>query len=282
MKIITSAKEMQQTASDLKKQGKIIGFVPTMGFLHEGHLSLVNKSVSESDITVMSIFVNPLQFGPGEDFETYPRDMQRDQLLAEEVGVDILFTPDVTELYPVEPSVKVQAVKRTEVLCGASRPGHFDGVVTVLSILFNLVKPDKSFFGQKDAQQAAVVEGLVKSLHFPIEIIPVQTVREDDGLAKSSRNVYLSDEERQEAPVIYQSLKSSADIYLSQGIEPAIEHFQKQIAAISGEIDYVDILSYPELQEPAPEDHRLIIAAAVKFKQARLIDNVIFSTKEEI
>ncbi|KIL48907.1 pantoate--beta-alanine ligase [Jeotgalibacillus alimentarius] len=282
MKVITTVKEMKQIASDLKKQGKIIGFVPTMGFLHEGHLSLVNKSVSESDITVMSIFVNPLQFGPGEDFERYPRDMKRDQLLAEEAGVDLLFTPEVTELYPVEPSVTVKAVSRTEVLCGASRPGHFDGVVTVLSILFHLVQPDKSYFGQKDAQQAAVVDGLVKSLHFPVEIIPVHTVREEDGLAKSSRNVYLSDEERQEAPVIYQSLKSGADIYISHGIEPAIEHVEKQISAINGEIDYVDILSYPELKVPTHEDRRFIIAAAVKFKQARLIDNVIFSIKEEI
>ncbi|MFB1080848.1 pantoate--beta-alanine ligase [Jeotgalibacillus sp. JSM ZJ347] len=278
---VSSAKEMKNIIQDLKKQDKTIGFVPTMGYLHEGHLSLVDQSVRQCDITVMSIFVNPLQFGPGEDFERYPRDPKRDTLLAEKAGVDMLFYPDVKELYPTEPSVKVKAVDRTEVLCGASRPGHFDGVVTVLSILFNIVDPDKSFFGQKDAQQVAVVEGLTKSLHFPTEIIPVETVREEDGLAKSSRNVYLNEVERKEAPAIYQALNASSDIYKRNGRNAAIEHFRQALITVSGEIDYIEILTYPELKVPSESDTRLIIAAAVKFERARLIDNIIFTTEEE-
>ncbi|MDZ5711987.1 pantoate--beta-alanine ligase [Jeotgalibacillus haloalkalitolerans] len=278
---ISSVQDMKNTINSYKMKGKSIGFVPTMGFLHEGHLSLVAQSVIQCDITVMSIFVNPLQFGPGEDFERYPRDIERDRRLAEEAGVDLLFYPDVTELYPSEPSVKVMAVDRTDVLCGASRPGHFDGVVTVLSILFNIVDPDKSFFGQKDAQQVAVVEGLAKSLHFPTEIIPVETVREEDGLAKSSRNVYLSDQERKEAPAIYQALQLSSKVYLQSGRMAAIDHFKNELLSVSGELDYVEILTYPELQVPSESDTRLIIAAAVRFERARLIDNIIFTTEEE-
>ncbi|TFE03062.1 pantoate--beta-alanine ligase [Jeotgalibacillus salarius] len=277
---VTTVKEMQQITENLKQQGKKIGFVPTMGFLHEGHMSLVNKSVEQSDVTVMSIFVNPLQFGPGEDFDRYPRDIDRDKKLAEESGVDILFNPVVKELYPAEPSVTVKAVTRSDVLCGASRPGHFDGVVTVLSILFNIVSPDKSFFGQKDAQQAAIVDGLVKSLHFSTEIITVETVREEDGLAKSSRNVYLNDKERKEAPAIYQALKNSSNIYIKSGKERAVEMFKKHISSLNGELDYIEILTYPELQEPKDSDHRLIAAAAVRFERARLIDNIIFTTEE--
>lgn len=281
MNIISTAREMKKYINAYKKQGKTIGFVPTMGFLHEGHLSLVDKSVNQCDITVMSIFVNPLQFGPGEDFDRYPRDIERDISLAEKSGVDILFNPDVTELYPKDPSVTVKAVDRTDVLCGASRPGHFDGVVTVLSILFNIVDPDKSFFGQKDAQQVAVVEGLAGSLHFPTEIITVKTIREDDGLAKSSRNVYLSDDERKVAPVIYKALKSSSEIYINDSRKAAIKHFKQELSAVSGEIDYIEILTYPELKAPSESDTRLIIAAAVRFERARLIDNIIFTTEEE-
>ncbi|AJD91278.1 pantoate--beta-alanine ligase [Jeotgalibacillus malaysiensis] len=281
MIILSTVREIKQYIKDVKRQGKTIGFVPTMGFLHEGHLSLVKQSVEQCDVTVMSIFVNPLQFGPGEDFDRYPRDMKRDILLAEKSGVNILFNPDVKELYPSDPSVTVKAVERTDVLCGASRPGHFDGVVTVLSILFNLIDPDKSFFGQKDAQQVAVVEGLAGSLHFPTEIISVKTIREDDGLAKSSRNVYLSKDERHEAPVIYQALQKGAAVYLEKGRVAAIEHVKDELSAVSGEIDYIEILTYPELKVPSESDTRLILAAAVRFERARLIDNIIFTTEEE-
>ncbi|WP_404403468.1 pantoate--beta-alanine ligase [Jeotgalibacillus malaysiensis] len=281
MNIVSTTREIKKMIKDYKKQGKTIGFVPTMGFLHEGHLTLVSKSGSDCDITIMSIFVNPLQFGPGEDYDRYPRDIERDIELAEKAGVDVLFTPDVNELYPAEPSVSVKAVERTDVLCGASRPGHFDGVVTVLSILFNIIDPDKSYFGQKDAQQVAVVKGLAGSLHFPTEIISVETIREQDGLAKSSRNVYLSDQERTEAPVIYQALKTASEIYMTDGSNAAIEHFKHELSTVSGDIDYIEILTYPELQVPSESDTRLIIAAAVRFERARLIDNIIFTTEEE-
>ncbi|WP_227395296.1 pantoate--beta-alanine ligase [Jeotgalibacillus aurantiacus] len=281
MKIIQSADDMQQLSRSLKREGKTIGFVPTMGFLHEGHLQLVQKSVSSCDVTVMSIFVNPLQFGPGEDFERYPRDFKRDSELAEKHGVDYLFYPDVKELYPGELSVQLKAASRVDVLCGASRPGHFDGVVTVLTILFNLVMPDKSFFGQKDAQQVAVVQGLVSSFRIPVDIVPVETVREADGLAKSSRNVYLSPQERKEAPMIYKALTEAKAAYLEHGIDEALQTIKNEISKTSGVIDYAEIWSYPDLHKPVEKTGQIIIAAAVKFEKARLIDNIIFTVEEE-
>ncbi|TFE03233.1 pantoate--beta-alanine ligase [Jeotgalibacillus sp. R-1-5s-1] len=281
MKIIRSADDMQQLSRSIKSEGKTIGFVPTMGFLHEGHLQLVQKSVLSCDVTVMSIFVNPLQFGPGEDFERYPRDFKRDSELAEKHGVDYLFYPEVEELYPGELSVQLKAATRVNVLCGASRPGHFDGVVTVLTILFNLVMPDKSFFGQKDAQQVAVVQGLVSSFRIPVDIVPVETVRESDGLAKSSRNVYLSAHERNEAPIIYKALTKAKTAYLEHGIDEALQMINNEISKTSGLIDYAEIWSYPDLQQPVEKTGQIIIAAAVKFERARLIDNIIFTVEEE-
>ena len=200
MKVITTIKELQQVIQRTKKQQNTIGFVPTMGFLHEGHCALLKQARNENDIVVLSIFVNPLQFGPTEDLDRYPRDFDQDQKVAEKIGVDYLFHPSVSEMYPYEPSVTLTVNRRTDVLCGASRPGHFDGVATVLTKLFHIVQPDKVYFGKKDAQQVAVVHGLVTDFNFPLEIIAVDTVREEDGLAKSSRNVYLTAQERVQAP----------------------------------------------------------------------------------
>lgn len=283
MQIIETIHEMQQIVIKLKKQSLKIGFVPTMGFLHEGHLNLIKKSKSENDITVISIFVNPLQFGPKEDLTTYPRDFDRDYQLAKTEGVDFLFYPSVSEMYPSEPTVLVSVRDRTDVLCGRSRPGHFDGVATVLTKLFHITLPDKAYFGLKDAQQVAVVDGLINDFHFPIELVPVETIREADGLAKSSRNVFLSEKERQEAPTLYKSL-----VLAKQKIDAGEREFNQIISFMktyiqentSGIVDYIDIYSYPQLKPVTGLEQRLIIALAVKFSKARLIDNIIIQLNE--
>ncbi|TDL34757.1 pantoate--beta-alanine ligase [Jeotgalibacillus sp. S-D1] len=282
MKMITSVSQMQSISKELKSSGKKIGFVPTMGYLHEGHLTLVTQSVKECDVTVMSIFVNPLQFGPNEDFDQYPRDIDRDFALAKSAGADLLFYPSVKELYPEELPVKMTALKRTNVLCGAKRPGHFDGVVSVLTLLFHIVQPDRAYFGQKDAQQVAVVKGLVEGYFFPVQIVTVETVREEDGLAKSSRNVYLTDKERNEAPVLYQSLIKGKEMLGTKTADQVISLMASNIQEnTSGKIDYIEILSYPELLPINNKTGQFIIALAVQFEHARLIDNVVFTPEEE-
>ncbi len=276
MKQINSIKDMQKWISEEKRAGKVIGFVPTMGYLHEGHLSLIERAKKESDVIVVSIFVNPLQFGPNEDFDRYPRDLDRDQKLALKAGADVLFFPDTKEMYPHESVVTVSVNKRVDALCGESRVGHFDGVATVLTKLFHIVSPDFAYFGLKDAQQVAVIEGLVEDFNFPIKVIGCETKREADGLAMSSRNVYLNDTERKEAVHLSESLVR-AEKWLLEGDSGETE--QKMIKYLeehtSGIVDYCKILSYPELLPPTPESKKLIIAVAVKFSKARLIDNVI-------
>ncbi|MFS0560293.1 pantoate--beta-alanine ligase [Terribacillus sp. 179-K 1B1 HS] len=285
MKIITTLEALQQERKQLAKEHKSVGYVATMGFLHEGHQALMKRSKAENDITVLSIFVNPLQFGEGEDFETYPRDAERDQLIAEQEGVDIVFMPEAAAMYPGESTIKLQVTDRVDVLCGKSRPGHFDGVVTVLSKLFHLIQPDHAYFGLKDAQQVAVVQALVHDLNFPLEVVPVPTVREADGLAKSSRNVYLSEHERQAAPAIYQALQQAKQCI--QGgekdalrIVSAVKEFIN--SETNGRIDYVEILSYPALQPVGKIEARIIIAAAVYFDKARLIDNLVLEADGSI
>ena len=283
MKVITTIKELQQVIQRTKKQQNTIGFVPTMGFLHEGHCALLKQARNENDIVVLSIFVNPLQFGPTEDLDRYPRDFDQDQKVAEKIGVDYLFHPSVSEMYPYEPSVTLTVNRRTDVLCGASRPGHFDGVATVLTKLFHIVQPDKVYFGKKDAQQVAVVHGLVTDFNFPLEIITVDTVREEDGLAKSSRNVYLTAQERVQAPILYQSLQKAVEMIHDGETDPnrLISSIEDMIRTeTSGEIDYVSILSYPQLEKVEQiTENDIIIAIAVKFSKARLIDNIILTRK---
>lgn len=284
MKIITTIAELQKEIREIKKENKTIGFVPTMGYLHEGHRALLKQARKENDAVVLSIFVNPLQFGANEDLDTYPRDFNRDKQAAEEEGVDIIFHPTSEEMYPEELSVTVQVKKRTNVLCGASRPGHFDGVATVLTKLFHLVQPDRAYFGKKDAQQAAVVEGLVKDFNFPLQVVPVDTVREPDGLAKSSRNVYLTEQERKEAPVLYKSLLHAEELIRLGERNPEIivsAVKEKIISETSGEIDYVSLLSYPSLEKVEKVQGTCIIALAVKFSKARLIDNIILTLEQE-
>ncbi len=280
MKVVNTITELQELIKHEKSQHHSIGLVPTMGFLHEGHRALLKRARQENEIIVLSVFVNPLQFGPNEDLANYPRDFDRDQKVAEEVGVDILFHPSVQEMYPNELSVTMQVHKRTNVLCGKSRPGHFDGVVTVLTKLFHLVQPNKVYFGKKDAQQVAVVDSLVNDLNFPLQIVAVDTVREHDGLAKSSRNVYLTEEERAGAPILYRSLQRGLELIRAgeKNPESVISCIADMIhAETTGEVDYVSVLSYPNLETVKLINGDYIIALAVKFSKARLIDNVIFN-----
>lgn len=280
MKVITTIKDMQAEIQAQKLESKSIGFVPTMGYLHEGHLTLIKQARQENDLVVLSIFVNPLQFGPNEDFATYPRDFDRDRALAEGEQVDYLFYPSVEEMYPQSSSIKVIVQDRTDVLCGKSRPGHFDGVATVLAKLFNIIMPNKAYFGIKDAQQVAVVEGLISDFNFPIELIPVDIVREEDGLAKSSRNVNLLPEERNQAAILYKSLLAAKEaINLGErDTEKIISLIKEMITSeMKSSIDYVEIYSYPQLKPLEKLTGTFIIALAVKFSSVRLIDNIIIT-----
>jgi pantoate--beta-alanine ligase len=283
MQKFTKITSIQEFLLKEKRKGKKIGFVPTMGFLHEGHLTLAEEARKENELVVMSIFVNPLQFGPNEDFESYPRDLERDEKLAQSAGVDVLFFPEPDEMYSGS-SIKMHVTERTDVLCGSKREGHFDGVVTVVSKLFNITCPDNAYFGLKDAQQVAVIEGLVNDLNFPVNIVRVPTVREADGLAKSSRNVYLSEAERAEAPVLYSSLKDAESLILEGESNPekVISYIQSRInEETSGVIDYIEAYSFPELRKVTEFQGEFIIAVAVKFQNARLIDNIIIKKTQE-
>ncbi|OLS40261.1 pantoate--beta-alanine ligase [Bacillus sp. MRMR6] len=283
MRIITTIKEMQAEIQNEKRHSKKIGFVPTMGYLHEGHLTLLKKARQENDLIVLSIFVNPLQFGPTEDYAAYPRDFERDCALAEAEGVDYVFFPEVKEMYPNEPSLKVTVLERTDVLCGKSRPGHFDGVATVLIKLFNIVMPDTAYFGRKDAQQVAVVEGLINEFNFPIELVSVEVIREQDGLAKSSRNVKLLPEERSQAAVLYEGLSLAQEAIVKGERDPReVIAFIRDLLTnkTNAKIDYVELLTYPQLKPIEKLEGKFIIALAVKFSQVRLIDNVILEIED--
>ena len=282
MNVFTTKHDIREAIESMKREGKTIGFVPTMGYLHEGHLSLVNQARKENDVVVMSIFVNPAQFGPNEDFETYPRDFEQDADLAETAGVDLLFHPSADEMYPFDGGITITAGNQADRLCGVSRPGHFDGVLKVIAKLFHIISPSSAYFGMKDAQQLAIIETFVRDYDFPVEIKRVPTVREEDGLAKSSRNVRLTDQERDEAPIIYQTLLSGREQFLSernaQKVEMTIARMIEEQS--TGRVDYVSILDYPSLQPVTEQSEQILLAAAVHFKNVRLIDNIIMSTKE--
>lgn len=276
MKVITTIEQMRTYLKE--RQDRSIGFVPTMGYLHEGHMSMVERSAKENDLSVLSVFVNPLQFGPEEDFDNYPRDIERDKQIAREHGADVIFHPSREEMYPGKRTTSLQVIDRTDVLCGPARPGHFDGVATVVLKLLQIVQPDYMYLGQKDAQQIAVLEGVVSDFNVPVEIIPCPTVREKDGLAKSSRNVNLTPEERQEAPFLQESLQHAATMIREGHREP--KTIEKEMESIlnentSGTIDYREVLSYPYLKPATSEDRKWICAVAVYFEKARLIDNCI-------
>jgi pantoate--beta-alanine ligase len=284
MEIINRKQRMASIARKLRRENKTVGFVPTMGALHEGHLALVREARQMSDIVIVSIFVNPEQFGPGEDFQRYPRDLTADAAMLAEYEVDYVFAPDTDEIYGPTFSTYVYVEGLTETLEGASRPGHFRGVATVVTILFNTVRPDLAFFGSKDAQQVGVVKRLTRDLGFETEIIVVPTVREESGLAFSSRNAYLSDEEREKAPVIYQALRD-AKLAFRDGERNASSIAQIVEEKISSEplarIDYIAVVSNDDL-EPIDkiEDKEVLVAVAVRFGKVRLIDNVVLNRKQ--
>lgn len=279
MKIVHSVKEVRDIVKQWRKQGLSVGFVPTMGYLHEGHGSLVEMASKENHKVVVSIFVNPIQFGPKEDFSSYPRDLERDGKIVEAAGGDLIFNPSNEEMYLGDFSTYVDMNGITEGLCGAKRPGHFRGVCTVVTKLFNIVLPDKAYFGEKDAQQLAVIKRMVRDLDIPVEIVPCPIVREIDGLAMSSRNTYLNTEERKAALVLSRSL-SSAKEALYKG-ERSAEKIKSMISEILtseplARIDYVNVVDSLSLTEVAIIDSSVLVAIAVFIGKTRLIDNFIF------
>jgi len=278
MQVFNSVNKMQEWCRDYKMQGKKIGLVPTMGYLHEGHLSLVKEAVKSCDIVVVSIFVNPIQFGVGEDFDDYPRDISRDTNLLEKENVHAVFAPSIKEMYPEGYSAFVQIEGEiTRKMCGASRPGHFKGVATVVSKLFNICQPDLAFFGQKDAQQVMVIEKMVKELNFSLEIIRCPIVREQDGMAMSSRNAYLNKEQRQQALILSQALNRAEDEIINgeRNIKKVRETMHELInESPQAEVDYIIICNALDLSDLQEIRGKVLIALAVKIGNIRLIDNL--------
>ena len=274
---------MKLAMNDVRSLGKSVGFIPTMGYLHEGHLSLVQGSLRGAECTVVSIFVNPTQFGPKEDFREYPRDMERDSQLLEDLGVDFLFCPDPTEMYPPDYKTYVEVEDLPDKWEGQSRPGHFRGVCTVVMKLFNIVQPDLAFFGQKDAQQAIITKRMTNDLNLDVRIEVLPTVREEDGLALSSRNVYLDPEQRQAALCLSKSLKDAArNIRSGERRAAPIKDSMREI--IDGEdlakLDYIAIVDTASLEPLEEIKKEALIALAVYFGSVRLLDNIIVSVEE--
>lgn len=285
MRVAKTIKELQEA---LGKSKVLIGFVPTMGYLHEGHRALVDAAKAKNQFIVISIFVNPLQFGPNEDLDRYPRDEEGDLAKAREWGVDVVFIPSVEEMYPQSEHMNIQVSSDlTDKLCGKARPGHFDGVATVVMKLSQIVQPDHIYFGMKDAQQVAVIKRMVSDFHLPMQVVTVDTVRESDGLAKSSRNVYLNEAERSQAIILQQALhdvgklieRQPSNVTWGELVEMARRRIQ---TAPLAKIDYVDMLTWPDLahlpqdQQVAQTSGEVILAMAVYFGKTRLIDNQIW------
>ncbi len=279
MQVVKTIQEVREIVKGWRKEGLSVGLVPTMGFLHEGHQSLIAKSVDDNDRTVVSVFVNPIQFGPSEDLEAYPRDLNHDMAAVEAMCGDLIFNPEPSEMYPDHFTTFVDTTETTELLCGARRAGHFRGVCTVVSKLFNIVGPDRAYFGQKDAQQLATVRRFVRDLNFDLEIIACPIVREADGLAKSSRNTYLSAEERRAALILSKSLKLG---------QTAVENGERNASAIIkiisdslqteplARVDYVEVVDLNNVQRVETIEGETLVAIAVYIGKTRLIDNFIW------
>ncbi len=284
MKIIKDIKEIQKLTENLRKEGKSIGFVPTMGYLHEGHLSLVRESIKENSITFVSIFVNPTQFGPAEDFSSYPRDLERDRKLLENEGVDYLFYPTSKTMYPSGYSTFVNVNLLDETLCGRRREGHFRGVVTVVLKLFNIVQPHSTYFGQKDAQQALIIRQMIKDLNLNIRFRVLPIIREKDGLAMSSRNRYLTADEREQAVALYKSLKKAEELF-ERGERSSLKIKQEILKILYShdllKIDYVEIVDLAKLRPLNIIKDKALVAVAVYLGKARLIDNTILGGNNE-
>ncbi len=285
MEIVLDPNECQKKCLQERCLGKVTALVPTMGYYHAGHLSLMQKAKSQADKVIVSLFVNPAQFGPGEDYDSYPRDFDRDAGLAEAEGVDILFAPKVEDMYDPDWSTSVSVDRLSQGLCARSRPNHFQGVCTVVSKLFNLTIPKIAFFGQKDWQQLAIIRRMVRDLNFPVQIFGCPIVREDDGLAMSSRNKYLDGQQRREAAWIYAGLRQASQ-WFSQGLRdgPLICSYLKNYYSehiTSGQIDYIEVV---DLEDLVPLDHieqgTALLAVAVFLGRARLIDNILLEGDE--
>ena len=278
MNVIRAIKEMQSFSEEARRQGRKISFVPTMGFLHEGHLQLIRQGRSRGDVLIVSIFVNPIQFGPAEDFKQYPRDWERDAELCESGGADVIFAPAAEEMYPDGFQTVVSVPHLSENLCGISRPTHFQGVATVVAKLFNCTKPHVALFGEKDFQQLAIIKRMVRDLDFDIQIIGVPTVREADGLAMSSRNTYLSTQERTSALSLSKALLTAQELFRS-GERNALVLIDTARAIITREeaaaIDYIKVCDIETLKDVNTISNSAVLALAVKIGKARLIDNVV-------
>lgn len=276
MELVTTVEEVRSRVKQWKKEGLTVGLVPTMGYLHDGHKSLIDRAVKENDRVVVSDFVNPTQFGENEDLGSYPRDIERDSKLCEEAGAALIFHPTPEEMYAPDYCTFVDMNKLTDVLCGKTRPIHFSGVCSVVSKLFNIVTPDRAYFGQKDAQQLAVIRRMVRDLNFDIEIVGCPIVREPDGLALSSRNTYLNTEERKAALVLSQALKLGKDMMESGETDAVrirkamVEHIEKEPLA---RIDYVEIVDADSLESVQKIENKVLTAMAVYIGNTRLIDN---------
>ncbi len=283
MKIIREVSLMRSEIVEQRLKNRIVGLVPTMGYLHEGHLELVRRSLTESETTVVSVFVNPAQFGPNEDFDSYPRNEQRDFKLLENLGVDYVFAPSASELYHSSHSTYVEVERLTDYLCGAKRPGHFRGVATIVTKLFNIVWPNRAYFGQKDAQQFRVLKRMVLDLNMDIEMVEISTVREEDGLAMSSRNNYLSRWERREALLVREALERGLEMS-EEGVTDA-QTIRDEVAGILRRgkhvlIDYVEVVDEETLKPVDKLQADVILAVAVFVGKTRLIDNEIIRAKK--
>ena len=278
MQILHTLDEMHKLVSAARRGGKSIGLVPTMGFFHAGHLSLMQQARKDNDLVVVSVFVNPTQFGPSEDFKTYPRDMDHDARLAESVGVDVIFNPSPEEMYPEGYSTYVEVERFSKGLCGASRPGHFRGVATVCLKLMNITGPDRAYFGMKDYQQLRVVQRMAADLNLCVQIVPMPIFREPDGLAMSSRNTYLNPAERRAALILKKALEYAQRL-IDEGITSADELRIRVVEFVSTEplaqIDYVEVVDPDTLDCIKTLDHNAVLALAVKIGNTRLIDNTI-------
>lgn len=279
MKVIETVREMQALSESVRMEGKKIALVPTMGYLHEGHLSLMREGRKRGDCLIISIYVNPTQFGPTEDLDKYPRDFERDEALARDVGVDVIFYPSNEEMYPEHYQTYVNVEEVTDNLCGLSRPGHFRGVTTVCAKLFNMTKPHITVFGQKDFQQLVTIKRMVTDLNMDLEVVGLPTVREHDGLAMSSRNTYLKDDERESALSLSRSLKLAKELY-DTGERSAAEIIDKMTAFIEEhphtDIDYIKICDTTTMKDVETIERESVVALAVRVGLPRLIDNYVF------
>lgn len=278
MKLITNIKEMRRFSKEARKNGKTIAFAPTMGFLHDGHASLLKKARDMGDVLVMSIFVNPAQFGPNEDYAVYPKDIKRDMALAEANDVDVVFNPVANQMYPAGFQTFIELERLCNRLCGLSRPGHFRGVATVVAKLFNIVKPDIALFGEKDFQQAVIIKRMAQDLNMDIDVITMPTIREADGLAMSSRNSYLNKEERKAAICLYNGIKKGRDVF-DNGVRNADVILKEARNIIEAEplavIDYVKVCDIDTLDDLKEIADKAVLTLAVKIGKTRLIDNAI-------